>query len=298
MAKFDIDLLLVFDEIYRTGSVTRAAENLGMAQPTVSIALNKLRSHFGDQLFIRTSRGMEPTAQAQAVIGDVRAATGALQNALSNRGEFDPRKSEREFKICMTDISEIVLLPQLLNYLEQEMPRIRIDVFKISPETPAQLEAGQVDMALGFMPHLEAGFHQQILFEQNFVCLAAIDHPRIRAKLSLKAFLAEKHVVVKSSGTGHWIVDKLMAKEKIVRNIVLRVPDFLSVAHIVARTDYIVTVPDRYGTTVASEERIRIFSPPVQIPSFSVKQHWHERFHADPANKWLRQLMAQLFRTG
>lgn len=181
MAKFDMELLSVFEAIYTSGSITRAAECLGIAQPTVSIALAKLRAHFGDPLFTRTSRGMEPTPHAQSIVADVRTALGALHNALRYQKAFDPASSDREFKIGMTDISEIVLLPTLLNHLKRIAPGVRIDAITISPDTPAQLEAGEVDLAVGFLPHLEAGFYQQKLFDQNFVCLVADDHQRIGA---------------------------------------------------------------------------------------------------------------------
>jgi DNA-binding transcriptional LysR family regulator len=295
MAKFDMELLTVFEAVYTTGSITRAAESLGMAQPTVSIALSKLRSHFGDPLFTRTSKGMEPTPHAESIIPDVRAAMAALHNALRYQQAFDPASSEREFRICMTDISEIVLLPTLLNYLKQAAPGIRIDVITISPDTPTELEGGEVDLAVGFMPHLEAGFYQQKLFDQNFVCLVADGHPRIGATTTRKAFLAEGHILVKSSGTGHSIVEKTMREKGMERQIVLRVPSFLGVARIVARTDCIATVPERFGSAMAQQEKIRIIAPPLRLPNFSVKQHWHLRYHADPANAWLRRVMAQLF---
>jgi len=295
MARFDMELLAVFEEIYNTGSITRAAENLGMAQPTVSIALGKLRGHFGDPLFSRTPRGMEPTPHATEILADVRAATAALHNALRYKKEFEPARSEREFKICMTDISEIVLLPTLLNHLKQLAPAIRIDAIPISPDTPAQLSSGEVDLAVGFMPHLEAGFYQQKLFDQNFVCLVADDHPRIGATITRKAFLNEGHVLIKSSGTGHSIVEKTMIGKGMERKIVLRVPSFLGVARIVAQTECIATVPERFGSAMAQQERVRMLAPPIRLPSFSVKQHWHERFHADPANQWLRRVMAELF---
>jgi DNA-binding transcriptional LysR family regulator len=295
MAKFDVELLVIFEEIYKTGSITRAAENLGLAQPTVSIALNKLRHHFGDMLFSRTSRGMEPTPHAQSVIDEVRIVTAAMQNVLRRQVVFDPHQRKHEFRICMTDISEIVLLPTLLNYLKREAPTIRVDVFQISPNTPKQLEDGEVDLAVGFMPHLEAGFYQQKLFDQNFVCLAAEGHPRIGSVITRKSFLDEGHVLVKSSGTGHSIVDKVLAGKGIQRKIVLRVPSFLGVARLVAQTDLLVTVPERFGSATAKEEKIRILAPPIKLPNFSVKQHWHERFHSDPANKWLRQVIAHLF---
>lgn len=295
MAKFDIELLYIFDEIYKTRNVTRAAEHLGLPQSTVSIGLGKLRSQFNDRLFSRTSNGMEPTPRAQLAIQDVRNCIAALQDALASQATFEPAQSQREFKICMTDISEVVLLPTLLNYLKQVGPGIRVDVAKISPDTPKELESGEVDLAVGFMPHLEAGFYQQKLFEQNFICLAAKSHPRIGNKLSRTMFLNEGHIQVKSSGTGHSIVDKVLADEALERNIVLQLPSFLGVARIVAQTDYIVTVPSRYGIAMADQELIKMLQPPVQLPSFSVKQHWHERFHEDVSNHWLRQVMFKLF---
>jgi len=295
MARFDMELLAVFEEIYSSGSITRAAENLGMAQPTASIALARLRRHFGDPLFIRTPRGMEPTPHALEILADVRAATAALHSALRHKKEFAPEDSEREFTICMTDISEIVLLPSLLNHLKQVAPAIRIDATTISPDTPMQLASGEVDLAVGFMPHLEAGFYQQKLFDQNFVCLLAADHPRIAGTLTRKAFLNEGHVLIKSSGTGHSIVEKSLHEKGIQRRIVLRVPSFLGVARIVAQTECIATVPQRFGSAMVQQENVKMLPPPVKLPDFSVKQHWHERFHADPANQWLRKVVAQLF---
>ena len=295
MAKFDIELLYIFDEIFKTRNVTKASENLGLPQSTVSIGLGKLRSHFNDRLFSRTSNGMEPTPRAQLAIQDVRGCIASLEGALASQAVFDPLASEREFRICMTDISEVVLLPTLLNYLKQAGPGIKVDVSKISPETPKNLESGVVDLAVGFMPHLEAGFYQKKLFDQNFICLVAKEHPRIRNRLSRAMFINEGHIQIKSSGTGHSIVDKTLAEEGVERQIVLQLPSFLGVARIVAQTEYIVTVPARYGLAMADQESIKMLPPPVRLPSFSVKQHWHERFHEDVSNRWIRQVMSKLF---
>ena len=144
MSRFDIELLFIFDEIYKTRNVTRAAENLGLPQSTVSIGLGKLRTHFNDRLFARTSKGMEPTPRAQNAVQDVRAAIAAWQHALADQPVFEPAASTREFAICMTDISEIVLLPTLLNHLQQVGPGITLDVSKIATDTPERLEGGEV----------------------------------------------------------------------------------------------------------------------------------------------------------
>lgn len=295
MKRFDLELLLIFDEIYKTKNVTRAADNLGLPQSTVSLGLGKLREHFNDRLFSRTAKGMEPTPRAENAIEDVRRAIQALQHALADQPVFDPAGSNREFRICMTDISEIVLVPRLLNYLREHGPGIRVDISKISPDSPQELADGTVDLAVGFMPHLEAGFYQQVLFDQHFVCLASKHHPRVRDSLSLEAMTAEGHVLVRSSGTGHAIVDKTLAGAGIQRRVVLQLPSFLGVARIVAQTELLAIVPYRYGASMMASEDIRMLPVPLELPSFQVKQHWHERYHADASNRWLRQTIADLF---
>lgn len=295
MAKLDLEWLNLFDEIYKTGSVTRAAEQRGLAQGTASIALNKLRQHYGDKLFCRTSRGMEPTPFAMEIYPALREAMAMLERTHGAREAFDPASARRAFRLLITDISEIVLLPALLNHLRKVAPGVHIEIEKISTDSARRLESGAADIAVGFMPDLEAGFYQQTLFTQDFVCLAAKDHPRIGAKLSKAAFLKEAHIVVGSSGTGHSIVDKVLAQHNLHRDVVLRLPSFLGVARIVAQTELLVIVPRRLGNTLASQEAIRLLAPPVPLPSYAVKQHWHERFHADAGNVWLRRTLAELF---
>ena len=295
MKRFDTELLLVFDEIYKTRNVTRAAENLGLPQSTVSLCLGKLREHFNDRLFSRTANGMEPTPRAANAIADVRLALQAIQHALLDEPLFDPGASTREFRICMTDISEIVLLPRLLNYLSGHGPGIQVEISKISSDSPLELADGRVDLAVGFMPHLEGGFYQQKLFDQHFVCLVSDRHPRVRDSLTLEALQREGHVQVRTSGTGHAIVDKVLAREGVKRRVVLQLPSFLGVARIVAQTGLLAIVPHRYAAAMADGEAVRLLPVPVELPSFQVKQHWHERYHADASNRWLRQVFASLF---
>jgi DNA-binding transcriptional LysR family regulator len=298
MKRFDLELLLVFDEIFKTGNVTRAAHNLGLPQSSVSLALAKLRGHFNDQLFTRTAKGMVPTPRAENAVADVRRAILALQHALADQPAFDPAASERVFRVCMTDISEIVLLPRMLNHLRGIAPGIHLEISRISPDTPAELADGTVDLAVGFMPHLEAGFYQQKLFDQHFVCLAAQGHPRVGAVLGVDNLRQEGHVRVRTSGTGHAIVDKVLAREGIERSVVLNLPSFLGVASIVAQTELLAIVPQRYASVVAASEALRVLDIPVALPGYQVKQHWHERYHADVSNRWLRQTVAALFGSG
>jgi DNA-binding transcriptional LysR family regulator len=296
MAKLDLEWLLIFDGIYTSRSVSRTAERLGLAQATVSIALNKLRLHFDDKLFIRTSHGMEPTPRAQALYPQLASVVATLESARLAPAEFMPLKAKREFCLCMTDISEIVILPRLMNHLRRAAPEVSIVAEKITPDSPKRLESGEVDVAIGFMPHLEAGFYQKTLFTQNFVCLAAKNHPRIRGELTKQALLAEKHVRVATSGTGHSIVDKTLAMHGVHREVVLHLSSFLGVARVVAETELLVLVPKMLGITIQMQEQVQILPLPFDIPSYAVKQHWHDRFHAEPGNIWLRRTVADLFR--
>ena len=295
MAKLDLDWLPVFVEIYKTQSVSRAAQALGMEQASASLVLNKLRRHFDDPLFCRTLSGMSPTPRAQTIYPDLLEAILRIEKARGTAGVFMPQQASREFRICMTDISEIVLLPRLINHLQTIASGLVIAGEKISPDSRRRLESGDVDLAVGFTPDLEAGFYQQALFAQDFVCLASSDHPRIGATLTLKAFLAEGHIQVIASGTGHSIVDKVLAQNKVERRIVLRVPSFLGVARIVAQTEFLVIVPRQLGMALAQQERVKVMEPPFHLPSYKVKQHWHERFNLDAANIWLRKTMTSLF---
>lgn len=295
MSKLDLEWLKVFDGIWQTASVSKAAERLGIAQAAASTALNKLRVHFDDRLFERTALGMQPTPHAQKIQPALREALAQLEQARTSREAFDPARAARRFRICLTDISEVVLLPRLLNHLRSAAPGIQIETEIVSSASARRLEDGEVDLAVGFMPQLQAGFYGQTLFHQNFVCLAARAHPRIGGRLTKKQFAAEAHAVVGSSGTGHAIVDKTIARHGIERRVAVHLSSFLGVARIVAQTELLAVVPRVLGEVLAMQEPVQVIEPPFALPDYAVQQHWHARFHADDGNAWLRRTMAELF---
>jgi DNA-binding transcriptional LysR family regulator len=291
----DLKLLTVFDEVYKTRSVSRAGENLGLPQSSVSIALARLRRHFGDPLFVRTSDGMQPTPHATALVAQVRQAVELLRNVTRQQAVFDPAKAARTFRVCMTDITHLALLPALMNRLNEAAPSIQVEITHISNRTPRMLESGDADLAVGYMPALEAGFYQQKLFDQNFACVVQREHPRVHARLTQHAFEREKHALVAAAGTGHELVERELERLGIQRKVVLRLPNFLGIGALVAGTDLMVTVPRRVADTLLRIANVKLFAPPFELPSFAIKQHWHERYQEDPANRWLRSVISDLF---
>lgn len=291
----DANLLQLFELIYDTRSVTRAAEQLGLAQPTVSIWLAKLRRQLGDPLFVRTPSGMLPTPEADALIGTVRQALGSLRDLAQRQAKFDPATSERRFRICMTDASHITLLPQLLAHVRSVAPGVRLGAERIDDRTAQRLESGEADLALGLIPELGAGFYQQSLYNQDWVCLVNARHPRIGESLGRDAYRAEGHVNI-VSGTGHHLLDASLDRLHVKHRVVLELPGFLGLTAIISTTDLLATLPRHIGETLAKIGGLRVFDCPIPIPGFTVKQHWHARYHNDPGNRWLRGLCADLFR--
>ena len=295
MAKLDLDWISVFLETYRERNLSRAADRLGIAQATASIMLGKLRTHFDDRLFVRTPRGMAPTPRAQQLYPELVEIQSRLEGLRAEGPRFEPSTSTRRFGIAMTDISEAVLLPGLLSHLRREAPGVQIDAQACDESTARRLESAEADLAVGFLPQLEAGFHAQTLFVQDFVCLASVDHPRIGERLSRRAFESEFFVTVPLPGTGHALVDRSLTRAGVERRIALRARTFLGAARIVAETELIAIVPRRLSEVLSGQDRLRRLELPVSIAGYAVQQHWHERLHEDPGHVWLRRTLARLF---
>jgi len=297
VTNIDLKLLAVIGELHRTRSVSQAAERLELSQSTISMSLAKLRKHFNDPLFVRTSSGMEPTPHATELIYMLQKAESLLQTALDHHVVFDPMASERVFRLQSTDIAQVTLLPKLMQRLKKVAPSLGIHLGRICPDTPKLLESGDLDLAVGFILPMGAGFCQQRLFKERFVCAVRKDHPRIDKSLSVKQFESESHLAIATSGTGHGIVEKTLEAKKIRRRVGLTVPSFLGIATIITSSDYIVTLPEQLGRHLAGPGNIKVLPLPFELPPYYIMQHWHERYSQDPANRWLRTVMADLFLT-
>jgi DNA-binding transcriptional LysR family regulator len=292
--EIDLKLLRLLDSLYATRSVTRTAEQIALSQPTVSIGLARLRKMLSDPLFVRTSEGMQPTPRTEDLMPAVRQVLAGMSQLISSASQFDAATSERTFRIFMTDASHITLMPRLFGHVHALAPGIRLEAATIGPQMASELQSGEADLALGLIPGLEAGFYQQALFDQDWICLANPRHPRLGAKLTLKTYLSEAHVGI-VSGTGATLLDNALYRAGQQRQVQLALPGFLGLPAILQGSDLIATLPRHIGETLAHSAGLRVLPCPLPIDGFTVKQYWHTRFHHDPANTWLRGICSSLF---
>jgi len=295
MTNIDLRLLTIVNELNKTRSVSQAAENLELSQSAVSMSLARLRKHFKDPLFVRTPDGMEPTPQMTELIELLEKAEGLLETALVHRVAFHPATSDRTFRLGATEISRVTILPALMRRLHASAKGVSVELQDISEETPRLLHAGRVDLAIGFMPSTGSGFCQQRLFKDRFVCAVRANHPRIEHTLTLEQFESEAHVVLTTPGSGIEVVEKALEANRVRRKIRLRVPGCFGISSMITGADCLAIVPEQLGKLIASAGRIRLVPVPFPLPPFYVVQHWHERYTHDPASKWLRGIIAELF---
>jgi DNA-binding transcriptional LysR family regulator len=302
LRELDLNLLLVFQQLLVERRVSRVAEKLGISQPGVSNALARLRRHLDDPLFLRTTRGMEPTPLAEQLAEPVGRALELLQAAVNRRTvSWEPARSERSFTLGMTDIGEIYFLPRLMDTLAREAPGARVNTVRnTAVQLKDEMEAGHVDLAIGLIPQLKAGFYQRRLFRQRYVCLFRQGHALARKRrVTLADFEAAEHVVVVSAGTGHGKVDELLQRAGVRRRVRLTVPHFVAVGHILQSTDMVATVPERFAERFAQQVvgpfGLAAAPHPAALPEIAINLFWHARVHKDPANQWLRERVVALF---
>jgi DNA-binding transcriptional LysR family regulator len=291
----DLNLLRVFDAVLRDRSVTGAAKHLGLTQPAVSNALARLRLQFEDVLFVRTPKGMDATPFARELAEPVRQALALLESAMAHGPGFDPSTSTRAFRFYMSDLGQIEFLPPLVERAQRTAPGVRLEAVALEVEDIGDaLAAGSLDLAVGFLPGLGPPVRRQALFRDPYVCLMRADHPEIGKKLSRKQFLAASHALVSYKG-GHRVIEEALERAGLARKIALRVPHFTVVPMVLERSDLILILPLKVARVYERQGRFRFLPPPVPIPPADVAAHWHERFERDPGNRWLREIIMELF---
>lgn len=288
----DLNLLLVFEALWLDRSVTDAGERLGVSQAAVSASLKRLREDYKDKLFTLVGRKMQPTPLATNIAQSILDALAMVRQTKREPEPFDPAVEDKTFVVRTRDIGEVVCFPLLIKKLSTVAPAIKIrTVFLPLDETLTGLANGQIDLALGFLPSLETGIHRKILFTQKYVCVVRKGHPLEKTELTHSSLKNQEHLLVEYSGSGHSILEKALVKLSGLGSIKVRLPQYLSAPHFVVNSDLVWIAPKILAETLASFFPLSIKEMQIDLPDFEVALYWHDRYHADNANKWMRDFI-------
>lgn len=293
----DLNLLGVFDAMFREGSVTKAAQSLGLTQSAMSHALNRLRGFFEDQLFVKAGNRMVPTRKAEAMRDAVVEVMSTVRQKIFAGARFEPKLARRIFTLCMTDMGELVFLPPLLQRFKKEAPACSLRTLQVPIEQiESLLGAGEADLAVGSIRSAPEGLFHQRLFLHSFVTIVSARNKDVGTKLTRAQFEQMPHITVSLTGHSAKSYDQVLEEQGVKRTVAVMTPHFLMVPLLMDRhPELVATVPLELANVFVALGTIRKFDPPVPVPPFALNQHWHPRFHHDPAIVWLRDMMKRTF---
>ena len=287
----NLNLLVALDSLLAERSVTRAASKMGLSQPAMSHNLSQLRRLFGDPLVLR---GGALTPLAETLRLPLGSGLEELQRVLNTRERFDPRSSERVFRIAVSDSFQVTSLHRLLAEVGSRAPGVSLVLRSPVGDLGRALASGELDLVAGSAEQRpEGNLSSQQLYEDRFACLLRKNHPQIEKRLTLAKYCKLSHVLVaRDEEPGY--VDHVLTSMGRTRRVALRLPDFAGIGHVVAFSDLVATVPERLARSLVRFLPLRWTPPPLTLASFGVFMYWHPRFDAEPGHRWLRESLSQL----
>ena len=293
----DLNLLLVFEALWIERSVTKAGERMGVSQAAASTSLKRMREEYNDKLFTLVGRRMEPTPLATLLAPQLLKALSLIRGTKHAGEAFDPICEKRTFVIRTRDVGEVVCLPGVIRAMTKLTPNIQIrTLFSPLADTVVGMGDGSIDLALGVLPTLEASIHKRRLLMQNYVCVLRKGHPLEKVSLTKELLKDREHLLVEYSGSGHASIERELIKLSGAESIRVRMPQYLAAPHFVTKTDLLWVAPEILAETLAKQYDFVVKKLPIQFPNFEVALYWHERYHKDPGNKWLRDFIAAQLR--
>lgn len=289
----DLNLLRVFEAVFRERHLTRAAKVLALSPSAVSHALRRLREHLEDPLFAREGTAMVPTATCQRMAPALVEQLSQLRGLLHRWGAFAPSTTNLMFRMGMPDAIEPMLLPQIQGALAKTAPLAALASVTYKRSSLArELASRQIDLALDIaMPVQEPVRHRRIL-EDDFCLVVREGHP-LRRRLTMGQYVAASHVLVSSRATGLVLEDHALLKLGIERRVMVRCQSYDSAFRLLAQSDHVLTAPQQLTGEVGKVHSLARRALPFKLPSVHLHLYWHAHADADPANMWLRRLVEE-----
>ncbi len=299
MFPFDLNLAPMFDALLRHRSVSAAAAELHLTQPAVSNALRRLRTLTGDDLFVRSRRGMEPTPYALAAGASLARGLALIREGFERPPQFNPAKASRTFRILMTDAGEMVFLPRLMPRLREQAPGLRIQVLQLPIQRYLEaLETDQADFAIGNLRTARGAIVTRRIFDDTYKVVCRRGHRLVRGAAGGVApfsdLMSADHVLVRPPNVPDSPVERTLRRNGWSRRVALEVPHYLVLGQIIGGADLVAITPSLVARELSRRNNIRALTPPFEIPPVVIRLGWHERQHKDSGSIWLRNQIAEL----
>lgn len=289
----DMNLLLVFDSLYRNGSVTKAANEIALSPSALSHALNRLRVALDDPLFIRTGGRMVPTTKAENISKGISDALNSLSACLLDQPIFEPKNSTQTFIFAATDYTAAAILPELIARVNRLAPGINIKiVYSRDFNADDELLSGKVDFALGFEEEqktLKRSIDTITCFSDDYVVAVRRGHPLIKNNLTRELYLQAGHVVVRPWQESRGAIDRYLEAQQARRHIVVELPSLMIAPFIVSHTDLVITLPKRGIISLFDMKDLEVFPPPFPTPQYVLKAYYSQALCHSPGHLWMKE---------
>ena len=293
--RIDLNLVIVFEAIFRCRNLTAAGREIGMTQSAMSHALSRLRAGFADPLFVRLPGGLKPTPVAEEIAPAFVEGLACIRAGFERR-VFEPATSTRIFTLGMGGLGEATVLPRVVQRAHAQAPRVTFATREVAAaQLGIALAEGLLDVALGISERLGAGCREMAIADNVYACVVRAGHPNIGAQLTLRQFRECRHLLVKQGASSYHgaVIERALRQKAVAATVAMEIANFQSVGPLVAGSDLIATVPIGLANLLAKRWGLRVLQPPVALPAYTLSLYWHERYHRDPGNAWLRALFAR-----
>lgn len=288
----DLKLLATLEALLRLRSVSDAALELGVSQPTLSHRLARLREVFADPLLVRGSHQTLLTPAAERLREPLAGVLRHVEGLLAT-GPFDPSRASSRLAIACTDYVLRLVMPRFLQRVRARAPGIDVVLATWGQKCFEDLATGELDLGMGVVRREMPGIHRRKLFDDEFVCVAAAKNRAAHAGMSAERFAALPHVRIAVTGVGEGVVDAALRERGLARRIVVQLRHFWLAPELVASTDLVAALPRRVAAGFKRDRRLQVFPVPVPVPPFGIHLLWHERHQTDPAHRWIRELLCE-----
>ena len=294
ISSFDLNLFVIMNSIYTEGSLTKAAEVVGITQPAVSNALSRLRDKFDDELFVRTGSGMVPTQKTENIIKDIQNALQLMQKSVNEPDEFNPQTSQKTFRISLGDINEGRILAILMGKMEEQAPNVKLECYYTArDQDPHALATNELSFAVDpFIPNSKDTNSVKV-FTDQFVIAHRANHPVTKvSQMTLDEMLNLKYINISNRKRGASVVEMEMQKMQLQPEIALRAQHYLVTPEIVRSSDLCLLCSE----TFAKKHGLSYLEIPLNVPPLEQYLIWHRSDDNDGSHIWMRNLIAESFK--